>query len=163
VSCGPGLRLVSVDVLAEQFAPFGMTRRGFIMWMRALGVVSLEMPDGTLLIDLFDFQLALRVVKRIGSRPLVCTPNSPSNKKRREHKGTTRLTAEEFRAHWKDAVNELLAARDIDYTFTPVEVREAFDLAANRITMALAQLTSDTHENTLSRLKEAANGTAQHV
>lgn len=142
-----------------------MTRRGFIMWLRALGVVFLEMPDGTYLVDLFDFQLALRVVKRIGSRPIVLVPGCPTiNRKTKSTDKVTRLSPEEFRAHWKDAVDELLAARNIDYTYTPVEVRAHFERASERIATALAQLTSDTHENTLARIKkEAADGSTGNV
>mgnify|MGYP001810774345 CR=1 FL=1 len=152
LSLGPGLRLTPVEDIHRAFAPFGMSIRGFRAWLRALGVSVIYMP-GADMIDVLDLQLAFRVLKRVTRGPIYLPGCSQI---RRGEASPTTLTAADFEAHWRDAISELLLARNIDYDLAPFEFREQLDKAAQRIALALSQLTSNTLSASIARVDVAS-------
>jgi len=65
IHIGPSSRLYTLDHYHKAFAPFGVSRAGFIALLRALHVPKIRIA-GTYFVDHLSFTLALRAITTIG-------------------------------------------------------------------------------------------------
>lgn len=141
ISLGPGCLLVAATDLLARFEPFGMTRTGFDLLLKGLGVPKIIAPDGTALVDYLSFQIAFRTISRIG-QPDFHMPGAP-HVRRGNYKaagGVIRMDPHTLAHHWREILSELYFARRIDHTKTGPEQRSAYETAVRRMSVALASL-----------------------
>lgn len=158
ITIGQGNRMVWEDDLFREgnFAAFGFTKVGFRKWVRALGVPMMRTPSGMRLIDIVSLQLALRAVNRIGQKDFLC-PGCPELRKNRGKNFTTSLSVEYFKGHWKEFVSELLYAQRVNWGKVTEEHNAAFEAAAERISLALAQQYGEEVVRVQRRVKKQYN------
>jgi hypothetical protein len=137
-----GIQLVwEEDVYHEgKFADFGFTLRAFRLWLKALGVPRMKTPGGKWLLDLVSLHLAVRAIMRVGQEDFFCPGTKERSTKKYPKRGySIELDEEYFANNWMDVCNELLYAQRINWTLVTSEHRDAFNKAARRISLALAQ------------------------
>ena len=159
-----GVQLIWEDDIFREgaFAEFGFSRRGFRRWLKVLGVPRMKTPGGKWLIDIVSLHLACRAVMRIGQPDFFC-PGSDTIKAQRVPAGAaTTLDPEYFREHWEAICAELLYAQRINWTIVTELHREAFNKAARRISLGMAQLLGEAHESVVRTIRlqgrKALNG-----
>jgi len=138
-----GVQLVwETDLYREGgFEKFGFTMRGFRRWLKALGVPRMRTPGGKCLVDLVTLYVAIRAVMRIGQPDFLCPGCKEISRGKRQMPPNTQveLDLEYFAGCWEDVCNELLYAQRVNWQMVTEAHSEAFQRAARRISLALAQ------------------------
>lgn len=138
-----GVQLVWENDLYREggFEKFGFTMRGFRRWLKALGVPRMKTPGGKYLVDLVSLYLAVRAVMRVGQPDFLCPGcKEIARGKRQMPKNTqVKLDLDYFAGCWEDVCNELLYAQRVNWQIVTEAHSTAFQHAARRISLALAQ------------------------
>ena len=150
-----GIQLVwEQDIYEEgRFAEFGFTLRAFRLWLKALGVPRMKTPGGKWLVDLVSVHLATRAIMRVGQADFFCPGTKERSTKKYPKRYSIELDEEYFVKHWMDVCNELLYAQRINWTMVTEEHRDAFQKAARRISLALAQQQCESHDQNVRTLR----------
>lgn len=152
-----GVQLVwEQDIYDEgKFADFGFTLRAFRLWLRALGVPRMKTPGGKWLVDLVTIHLASRAIMRVGQPDFFCPGTKERSNKKLPKNYNLALDPDYFAEHWVDVCNELLYAQRINWTMVTEEHRDAFQAAARRISLALAQQQGESVDQEVRTLRIA--------
>lgn len=143
------LTLLPVDEVFTQFAPYGFTKSGFISFLNALGCPHLTMPDGTKMIDIVSFQVAIKALSRYGGDGFDATkmPRGASFAKE----------PEKHFEHWKAVLGELRYGADFSVQKLPSNARSVFTTARDRIAMGLSQRTGMSVSNFRSNVSRSVD------
>jgi len=132
-------RLVAIEPLVEQMAPWGMTTRGFLCLLRALQVPVVHIGRRRL-VDPFVFSLALHEITRLGSPDFL----APGCKHLRKGKPvlptqTTSLSLSSLQSHLHDSLLEMATRSHIANPEARAMAQEAAAKAAAALARALNQ------------------------
>lgn len=159
------LTLVSFDDIFSQFAPYGFKRKGFLLFLNAIGVPFMEMPDGTRLIDISSFQLGVKAALRYGAPNFIC-PNAPAHRTNSTSglkNSRASLTAADYLDNWKELLGEIKFSAEVNIESLPPDTKEVFEAARDRIAMGFAHLTATSVSSVRSTFKKNATETIQHA
>lgn len=134
----PGIVLLPASCLYQHFAGFGLTPEGFTAFRRAIGVPAIIMPDGTELIDLDVFKLAIKELARYGNNDFNVPEEGNKAFGSRIHR---------HEKEWKQVVVELMVHRLLDSNRSVREVEAQINASMNRLRMMLSARADITFSN----------------
>lgn len=136
IQIGEGFELVPADHLYALFAPYGMTKKGFTYWLRALNVPYIEMPNRTKLVNFFVFKAAVWSISSFGERDFVVPGHEYIEDQMVPTNYSTRINTEEVKENWARVLGELLMSRkmltSLDGPGTKQILNRAIDIIVNR-------------------------------
>lgn len=134
IHIGPSSRLYTVDHYYKAFAPFGVTRVGFVRFLRALHVPRIKIGRYDF-VDHLTFTIALRAISRIGSSDFALPGHRKILKPIAERTFVTKLDPSSVEANLRSILSELLYARvQPESDATQRAFADAVNAAASRLT-----------------------------
>lgn len=147
---GSSLRLVSVERLWSQFAPFGVTLPSFVRFLHTLHIPLLHIGR-TRLVDSLSFYLVMRALLRLG-RPDFLAPGSLTPQTR-DRETTREIPLSSIQKNLESLTRELIYARHVlAPTLHPEKIKElaadvARTIATNIADPAALQAAMDNEAN----------------
>jgi len=138
---GPAITLLRVDEIFHEFEKFGMTRKGFNSFLRAIGVPTIRLPSADL-IDMNTFAVAMRCICRIGSSDFYAPGHQRISSGTVPSFATTRIDKDRMTREWQQVIAEIVSFRKSKWLTTSEEVSEQMALAIDRIALSLAEATT---------------------